>query len=255
MGEEIKAERENELPLFFSEGSGGLVIPWDKRNFDATSPKVMRGLKTKVGIDFCKKNNLDYYYIDTGYFGNLKSKIFHRVVKNNLQYIGPIQDRPADRLEATGTEIKAMTRGSNVLLVPPSEKVMKFFNLDLDAWVKKTTREIKKHTDRKIVVRLKPSRRERITTNTMELALSKDIHCLVTFNSIAAVEALIYGKPAITLGPNSASALCSNSISEIENPKVPTSDEVYSFLKHLAYHQFLKEEMKNGVCWRILNGE
>lgn len=228
---------------------------WDKRNYDDKSAKIVRGLKTFAGIQYCKDNNLDFYYIDTGYFGNAKQKWYHRVIKNNVQYLGDIVDRPSDRLEKTKVVPQKMTDGSKILLVPPSNKVMNFFGLDLDEWLKVTIKNIKKYTDREIKIRLKPTRLERVTTNKLEDALADDVHCLVTFNSIAAVEALIFGKPAITLGPNSASKLCSNSIAQIENPKKPSLDEVYHFLCHLAYHQFTENEMKDGTCWRILHGE
>jgi hypothetical protein len=85
------------------------------------------------------------------------------------------------------------------------------------------------------------------------MALDQDVHCLVTFSSIAAGEALLWGKPAITLGPNAAAALCSNSISEIETLKIPTLDEVDAWARHIAYCQFSEPEMRDGTAWRILN--
>jgi hypothetical protein len=88
----------------------------------------------------------------------------------------------------------------------------------------------------------------------MEMALAQDVHCVVTFSSIAAGEALLLGKPAITLGPNAAAALCSQSLSEIETPKIPTLDEVAAWAAHLSYCQFTEPEMRDGTAWRILNG-
>jgi hypothetical protein len=76
---------------------------------------------------------------------------------------------------------------------------------------------------------------------------------VVTYNSIAAVESLILGKPAITLGPNAAHSLCSKSLEEIENPYVPTLDEVDALLRHLSYAQFTLPELTNGYAWSILN--
>ena len=116
-----------------------------------------------------------------------------------------------------------------------------------------TQEEIKKHTDRLVITRLKQTRASRVSENTMEMALAQDIHCLVTFSSIAAGEALLLGKPAITLGPNAAAALCSQTLSEIENPKIPTLDEVENWAAHIAYCQFTEEEMRDGTAWEILN--
>jgi hypothetical protein len=113
--------------------------------------------------------------------------------------------------------------------------------------------EIQRHTDRPIEIRLKRSRHERFKENTMEEALANDVHCLVTYNSVSAAEAVMLGKPAITLGPNAAGVLCSQSLSEIENPRIPTYDEREAWLRHLSYSQFTFAEMSNGTAWRILN--
>ena len=127
------------------------------------------------------------------------------------------------------------------------------YDIDLETWLNTTIEEIKNHTDRPIVIRKKQSRTVRMTEDTMEMALAQDVHCLVTFSSIAAGEALLLGKPAITLGPNAAAPLCSQSISEIENPKIPTLDEVKTWAANLAYNQFTEAEMRNGTAWHILN--
>jgi hypothetical protein len=87
----------------------------------------------------------------------------------------------------------------------------------------------------------------------MEMALDQDVHCLVTYSSIAAGEALLLGKPAITLGPNAAAVLCSQTLAAIENPRIPTLDEVDAWARHMAYCQFTEAEMRDGTAWRILN--
>lgn len=243
------------LEQAFAEGSGGLVKVYNKHHPNESGPYIFRGLKNRKAIKTCIKHNRDFYYIDTGYFGNGKHKIYHRAVKNNLQYLGPMQDRPDVRLRKTGVLAKKMSSGSDILLVLPSVKVMTFFDLDLDSWIASTIAELKKHTDRKIITRLKPPRQKRVRGDeSLEAALHKDVHCVVTYNSIAAVESLIFGKPVITLGPNAAQDLSSHNISDIENPKRPGLDEVNAFLRHLAFHQFTWEEIKDGSAWRILNG-
>ena len=64
---------------------------------------------------------------------------------------------------------------------------------------------------------------------------------------------MLCGVPAITLGPNAAGMLCSHTVSEIENPRVPTLDEVEAWTRHLAYCQFTEAEMRDGTAWQILN--
>ena len=134
-----------------------------------------------------------------------------------------------------------------------SQKLLNLYNINLDQWLANTQTNIRKYTDREIVVRLKQSRSVRQNTDTIQMALDDDVFCLVTFSSIAAVESLLHGKPAITLGPNAAAPLCSHDVSEIENPKIPTLDEVRSLIRHLSYCQFTEAEMRDGTAWQILN--
>jgi lipopolysaccharide biosynthesis glycosyltransferase len=233
-------------------GAGGQITTWDMIENQMT-PVAIRGIAKRKQIHSCWEKGRDFYYIDTGYFGNGKRKLYHRITKNHLQNIYPTVHRPRDRLAATGWQPTKFRRGRNVLLCPPSAKVMKFFDLDLDQWMEETLTTLKSYTDRPIITRLKQSRSVRQNDDTLAMALSNDVHCLVTFNSIAATEALLLGKPAITLGPNAAQNLCKQSLSEIETPHVPTLDEVEEWAAHLAYSQFTEEEMRSGYAWAILN--
>ena len=247
----------------FVKGAGGTISTWNLQK-GTKWPLVIRGLggTSRKAITYCKENNRVFYAIDTGYMGNEKTKIYHRITKNGVQNTGPIIERPTDRLEKIGWSTrgtvpyespKKKSKRTDILICPPSKKVMVFYNQDLDTWMKQTVAEIKKYTDRNIVMRLKPPRGERVTTNTIQQAFDK-AYCVVTFNSIAATEALLYGLPAIALAPNnSARLLCNTSINEIENLNRPTIDEITAFAAHLSYCQFTSREMKNGYAWEILN--
>ncbi len=237
----------------FVQGAGGRISTWSKEQH-TNIPVVLRGVTKYKQMNACRAAGRDFYYIDTGYFGNGKRKLYHRITKNDLQCFGPIIDRPSDRLQQTGVRLSKFRRtGSKILLAPPSQKLLNLYNINLEQWLDQTKTEIHKHTDREIVVRLKQGRTVRQSTDTMEMALDDDVFCLVTFSSIAAGEALLHGKPAITLGPNAAAPLCSQSLTEIENPKIPSLDEVDAWARHLAYCQFTEVEMQNGIAWRILN--
>jgi lipopolysaccharide biosynthesis glycosyltransferase len=238
----------------FVQGSTGCMAPWD-RVAKATNPIALRSIAKKKIMQECLDQGRDFYYIDTGYFGNRKLKDYHRVTKNAMQWLGPIEDRPADRLERTRVRARPMSPGSKILICPPSAKALSYWNLDEQTWVDGIIAEIKRHTDRPIEVRLKQPREVRATVDTIEMALSRDVHCMVTFNSIAAVESLIYGKPVFALGPNAAAPLANKDLSMIETPKIPDIDQVTALLRCLAYHQFTVEEMRTGYAWSILNGQ
>jgi hypothetical protein len=237
----------------FIQGAGGRISYWEKEETNMT-PIVLRGITKRKQMDACRAMGRDFFYMDTGYFGNGKKKVYHRITKNDVQYFGPVVDRPSDRLDVTGVKPrKVRVDGRKILLAPPSQKLLNLYDINLETWMTQTIDEIKRHTDREVVVRLKQGRSTRVNDDTMEMALSNDIYCLITYSSIAAGEALLFGKPAITLGPNAAASLCSHSISDIEGLKVPDIEEVEAWARHIAYCQFTEAEMRNGTAWRILN--
>ena len=240
-------------------GADGVIgMSKDTKNIPLETPAVIRGIAKRKVIQRCKDEGRDWYYIDTGYFGNGKTKLYHRITRNNMQYTGEIiDDCPDDRFLKTGVTLTKHRPGSKILICPPSQKAMNFWNRDLHEWLKITVEDIKKYTDREIVIREKASRHERVNTDTMEMALGQDIHCMVTFNSIAAVESLIYGKPVFTTGPvgtNAAEPLSNKNLENIDSPSMPSMDEIRNLLCNLAYQQFTVHEMRSGLAWHMLNG-
>jgi hypothetical protein len=238
-------------------GSTGYLSDWDQEKNTDTS-LVIRGLggSSQRAIRHCWENNRTFYAIDTGYFGNVgKTKIWHRITKNNLQHLGPVIERPGDRLKKIiDYKYQKQTHGKKILICPPSEKVMNLFDQpNPETWTKQIIQQLKSYTDRPIEIRLKPSRTERTSTKTIEAALADDVYCLITYNSIAAVEAMMNGKPAIALGPNAAQSICNTKIEDIEELNFPSKEEMTAFMQHLSYAQFTRDEMQNGTAWQIVN--
>ena len=71
----------------FTIATNGVYTPDEQLVLDGTDkrPCVFRGLGKSPSIKECIKQNIDYMYIDTGYFGNENTKKWHRVAYNNLQ--------------------------------------------------------------------------------------------------------------------------------------------------------------------------
>jgi hypothetical protein len=217
------------------------------------------------------KNNSIFFYIDTGYFGNINSyygigeirkKYFHRVVLNKMQlntlthkddkrYLKILEFIKKDYGVSEKDFLKPWkVNGSKILICPPSDKVASVFGIKNDKWITDTVEEIKKYSDREIIIRTKPqSRSERVGSNPIQSVLDDNIFILVTYNSIAATEAIIHGIPAITLGPNAASNVSINNIKDIEQPIYPDRQ---LWLNNLAYGQFHVSELKDGTAWEYL---
>jgi hypothetical protein len=247
----------NKIDEYVNMFASGAGFPIEDYDYDfGENPIMIRSMGKRKLIHDCWKNKHTFYYMDSGYIGNYKSKsnpygwkVWHRIVKNDVQH-NKIIDRPDDRWKHLDYPIENRKQGKHILLVTPSEKPCKFYGIERSKWVSQTVTEIKKHTDRPIVIRDKAPRQQRITKTIFDDLTN--CHALVTYQSIAAVESVLYGVPAFTLAPTAADPVCDKDLSLIETPTQQDSDKIYKWACHLAYGQFHNEELKNGLAWRIL---
>ena len=253
----------------FAHGSDAKIITRDEFVYEEelSKPIAFRGISKAGLIHNCWRDRRDFYFMDTGYFGNYVSKKnpkgqkrWHRIVKNNVQHLGPIKYRPDDRWQMLVAEFPKLKwegwkkSGKKILVVVPSEKPCKFYGINATHWLETTIATIKEHTDREIVIRTKaPIRTDRSVTHTIYDAMDDDVFALVTYNSIAATEAIAYGIPAFALAPNAASPVCSDDLSKIETPYYPDEEAVYRWCCYLAYGQFNVNELADGTAWRLFN--
>lgn len=233
-------------------GCQGTIMSWQQAQH-LTDPVIIRGLTFRTAIKEMIRQSRDFYYVDNGYLGNDLAKRWFRIIKNHVHDVRDIKDRDRSRLDALTFSVQPRSHGRTILLAPPSAKSFTIWDIDQEIWIQDTLRQIRMHTDRPVVIREKRSRDERMKVDTMTQALARDVHCLVTYNSVAAVEAVMAGKPAICLGPNAAAVVSSTSLSEIENPLFPDADLREAWLRHLSYSQFSFTDMSDGTAWRILN--
>lgn len=243
----------------FSQGCDGRIVgslgPDGAYESEAHHEWCIRGAKFRLAVQEAWRQGRTFYYIDNGYMGNFKKKVWFRIIKNNVHDIRPIIDRPSDRLERCNVKPDARTKGGNAILVaPPSAKSFLMWDMDQQQWIDETVAKIKEVTDRPVKLREKLKRDVREKVNPLKEDL-RDVHCVVTYNSVIAVESVIMGTPAITVGPNAATHVCSNNLQEIENPMFPDDDLRMAWMKHLSYSQFTFDEMSNGVAYRILNDQ
>lgn len=218
----------------------------------SSDPIVLRGILKHKIMKRCWEDRRDFYYVDTGYFGNGRWKEWHRIVKNNIQ-LTEIQSRPGDRWEQHNIKIQPWRRGRKIIVAAPDEKPCKFYDIELEQWIRETVDTLKKYTDRPIVVRRRaPQRIDRIQTDTLAQALVDDVHALVTFNSNAATESVLLGTPVFTLAPNAAGPVGLQNLSQIESPYYADQDKLYAWACSLSYGQVHISEMKSGKALEII---
>lgn len=230
-----------------------------------TKPLVVRGVVSKTEIVICNESHRDFYYVDTGYLGNFPSpgnnsgkKVWHRVVKNGLQH-SDICSVPSDRWDALVKQDPRLKwngwkdYNKKILLVLPNPKATRFYDIDCDAWIKETTAQIKKYSTLPIEVRVKGSRSERNQGYTIYDAFDSGVYATVAFNSIAALESVLYGIPAFVSVPCAASPLASTDLSQLANPFKPATETILKQCHTIAYGQFTTDELLNGTAWKLLN--
>lgn len=232
---------------------------------DTSKPLVVRGVIKKDHVVKCIKDKRDFYYIDTGYFGNFPSqgnpggkKLFHRVVKNENQH-STIRDVPNDRWnKILKQDSRLKWQGwknydKKILLVMPNPKACKYYNHDYDTWVENTEKQIKEIIDLPIEVRVKGSRTYRNKEYSIYDAFDSGVYATVAFNSIAALESVLYGIPAFVSVPCAASPLSSMNLENLNNPFKPDLATINKQAANLAYGQFTLDEITSGKAWEIIN--
>ena len=222
----------------FAQGCEGSLAPATHLR---AGPAAVYGLLRGCGeiVRACDWVGRDYYHIDNGYFRPGHYDGYFRVTLNALQKAPDAAS--SDRWERLGTEFRPWRRsGKSILVVPPSEFVAKWHNIDLPRWNAAVCGEIERYTERPVYMKPEKGR--------MDEAL-ENVWCVVTFNSMAALHALREGIPVITLYPDHVAGPVSWSLEDIEDPVWPERDP-WAF--GVAYQQFTLEEMASGEAWRIL---
>lgn len=190
-----------------------------------------------------KRQKITYYYGDHAYFGR---RVYFRCTKNAVQHHCQ-GESTGERFEKLGVEIKPWQKGSTILICPQSEIFHKLQGVPQDQWIAQTIAELRKHTDRKIIVREKARGK---TTEAQFRSTLKDIHAAVVFTSIAGVQAVLEGIPCFATHNCASAKFGSTDLSLIENPVKP--ENRYEMASVLADNQWTLEEIEKGMAWQSL---
>lgn len=206
-----------------------------KREWDGKSIPVVVGNGSgadKIQIE-CRKQKIPYILIDHGYFHRSFDLDWARFCVNNYHCT---DWRTSDKKIP---EVKEYRSGENVVILPPADKIAYIYQTA--DWLDKTVEEIRKYTERKIIVKRKGE-------GDFNQAV-KNAHVVVSFGSVADVEASIRGIPVI-VSEYSPAIPISNKIQDIENLKYPDRTE---WLRSLASAEWHRDEMDK--CWERLKGQ
>ena len=194
--------------------------------------------------------------------GNLKRGVTWRIGLNHINNFGIFgnqQDLDPARLQILGVLLQPVNhhRRDEILIACQHNASLQWCDQpSMEQWVKQTILEIKKHSDRKIVVRPHPRSqiREKFVDAVIELPkkladsydnfdINYNYHCVVNHNSGPAVQAAIHGTPVIC-DPSSLAWPISEKWQNVENPTLPDRDEW--FLK-LCHTEWTVDEISQGI--------
>lgn len=214
----------------FAQGCGGTVV-------ERANPELKPGIAVVWGLirgghDLvmqAKERGDPWIYMDHGYFGRGHTHGYYRATVGGFQKT-TIEDRPPDRWDRLGVKF-GRHHGKDVVLAPPTPTVQAIFGPYWPPGLK---------TDRKILESKKDGR--------PWYEKFKSAHMLVTYNSIAAVEAVVRGVPVMTMGESAAQMFSSP---DVESPIFPKNRQEWA--NSLAYGQFTIREIERGLAWEILS--
>jgi hypothetical protein len=155
------------------------------------------------------------------------------------------------------------TNGNHILICTQRNGGWSMKGLNVSQWLEKTVDEIKKYSNRPIVVRGHPgdktaatylkSKPGRYTVSTNEHILQDFVNAwaVVTYNSTPGVAASIEGIPAFVTDsvPQTSQAypVSNYTLSNIENPELK---ERQQWIEKLAMCHWKFEELNNGSAWQ-----
>lgn len=204
-------------------------------------------------------------FVDLGYWGRRhggRFKGFHKIsvnARHPTEYL-MARDRNVSRLRRFGVVVQPWrTRGDHIVLAGMSKKSAESYGFEAEEWERNAVAELRRHTDRPIIYRPKPSWLEatHISATTMQRTPLPDqalvnCHAVVTHHSNVAVDALAAGVPTFCMD-GVAAPMSLQKLRKIENPLFPQGRE--QWLANIAWAQWNVDEMESGVMWRYLKSE
>ena len=253
----------------FYEGINGekeLVKNWDYRPskiavvFGVYKSKVPKSFPRGEIFRRQREKNLDVIVLETGYINRGDGENHHYAAGfNGLNGRADFRNRemPDDRAKKLGVELKHWRSGNHILLCGQVPWDASVENSDHKTWLIAAAERIKSYSPRPIRYRPHPLAKQAIPfipgTELSVQSLRDDLanaHCVVTYNSNTAVDALLEGVPVFAHDKGSMCwEVANKSLICVDVPNRPDRQQ---WLNDLAYTQWTPEEMRSGEAWSHL---
>jgi hypothetical protein len=209
-----------------------------------------------------RQKNLDVIVLETGYINRGDGEHHHYAAGfNGLNGRADFrnEEMPDDRAKKLGVSLKPWKQGEEIVLCGQVPWDASVEGSDHLLWLEAAAERIRSYSSRRIKFRPHPKALSAFSIlDGAELSVGplaedlKTAHCVVTYNSNSAVEALLEGVPVFAHDKGSMCwELANKSLLSVDVPNKPDRTQ---WLNNLAYSQWTPAEMSNGETWKHLVG-
>jgi hypothetical protein len=227
--------------------------------------KQQRDSKRSIIVD----SNL-FLYTDKGNSNKFLRFSYDGIFPNTGEYCNNSPDPERWNLisKQLGLKLKPWIKSrNNILICCQRNGGWSMDGQELMPWLINTVQQIKKHSNRNIVVRFHPGdknvlnhkrmlaryRLPNVVVSHSENLLQDflEAYCVINYNSSPAVAAAIEGIPVIVLDPSRSQAadVAHHNLADIENLKEFDRE---AWIQKMAQMHWSLDELKNGTAWKHL---
>lgn len=215
--------------------------------------------RNRVVYQQARKNNKPIIIIEVG---NLKRNVTWRVSLNHINNLGEFanfENLDQERPKKLGIFLnpEQNTRKPAILIATQHQQSLQWEGMiPMAGWVENKIKEIRKYTDRKIIVRHHPRSPlsfydksiiteipKKILNSYDDFDIDYNYHCVINHNSGPAVQAAIQGIP-VMCDQSSLAYPVSDCIANIENPRLLNREE---WFLRLCHTEWTVDEIKQGL--------
>lgn len=191
-----------------------------------------------------RDKRINFFHLDNGYIGNHRHKTpeYYRISYNALQntkVCPPVGKSRIEHLEMDDNLWQDWnTEGDyNLLVMPNNSNIFKYLGEDYDTWRRDTVCHYDSLPEKLIIREKEGKRRQRFQEI---LPLMSNAKKVITYHSMAVVEALCLGKPIQVLGQ-----------SAVQHWQGQDNFDRTEMLEHIAHSQFQRDDFASGLAWEI----
>jgi len=223
--------------------------------------------KNRYVYERSRKDNRPILILEVG---NLVRNQTWRVSLNHVNGLGIFaheQDLDTDRPNKLGINLRPYrsSRKPEILIACQHQKSLQWQGMPImQDWIKEKIAELKKYTDRRVVIRSHPrspfvleqtdvrlERPRQLQGTYDDFDINYDYHCVINHNSGPAIAAVINGVPVIT-DTSSLAWPVSNMIENVESLENKSRED---WLIKLSHTEWTVKEIENGIPMSRLLGE